>query len=564
VCTARIDSSTGYQPYDFDSAKEQPEVLEVVVDEDYPSAETAHAVTAAVLASIQNWMAVPQVEQNRLTVVTRRAVLIAGDDRVDPVSAAVWGLVRSAQNENPGRLALVDTDGSTIFVHGAADAEPVVAIRRGQLQVPRIQRADPTHTPASQIDSESTVLIVGGTGALGAHVARHMAATGLTRNMVLASRTGQSAPGAQQLLEELRQMNVNATIAQCDPSKRDELKELIDSIPPEAALTMVLNAAGHVADAPADTLTKEQLETVLRSKVDITCNLDALTTHLDLKAFVMFSSAAAVLGSPGQANYAAANAFLDAFAQHRQSRGLPGLSVAWGIWDQTTGGMSGRLPQADALRIQRNGLLQLPRETALALFDSALASKEPVVIAAAFNAASIVRWSDTPSLFARFVRHEYFRRPSTDASKLLEKLSRLDHRRRRDLVLTEVQSIAADILGHADRFAIGPDTPFKDLGFDSLTTVEFRNRLQTSLGQRLPVSTVFDYPTPLRVAEHIIAVLTDRHPDKFARPAHHAPQKDPTTAERGHNRQAATGEDIPIEMIENMDVESLVELARRG
>ncbi|WP_309231671.1 beta-ketoacyl reductase [Nocardia sp. SYP-A9097] len=387
-----------------------------------------------------------------------------------------------------------------------------------------------------------------------------VASHGVT-DLMLMSRSGMNAAGAEQLQAELQTQGANVRIVACDASKIDDLARVIDTIPTDAPLRVVISAAGHVSDGTVDTLGREQLHAVLRSKVDVAWNLHELTRHLNLEAFILFSSAAGSLGSPGQANYAAANAFLDAFAQYRQTLGLPGQSVAWGIWAQETGGMSGRLSGNDVSRIRRTGLSQMPQEVGLDMFDKVAGSAHPYLIAAAFDADRIARSSDTPGLFHRLVRKDRRATASERAtrSNLLERLKELDLEGQREAVLAEIQTQAADILGYEDRLAIVGEMAFKDIGFDSLTAVEFRNRLQGIVELRLPVSTVFDHPSPARLARHLVNVLRERFPDKYGQ----SEDLEPAVSDSGGD-PVMPATTTPLDEIEAMDVDALIDLAKPG
>ncbi|MFE3317495.1 SDR family NAD(P)-dependent oxidoreductase [Nocardia sp. NPDC059195] len=552
----RIDHKAGYAPPVFDGRTTRAAIVDIALEAN-PSVDLVHTLAESVLTTIRTC----PVEQSRLTILTHGAVLVPGDDTIEPVAAALWGLVRAAQNESPGRFALLDTDGSLDPAEVARYAEPLIAVRRGRIHVPRIQRVDVPRSLPPWGDDHGTVLIVGGTGGLGEMVARHIVAEHGVRQLILASRSGPSASGADRLEAELRESGAEVRIVACDAADRDQLARLIDSIPAETPLTAVVSAAGQVSDGTVDTLSPEQLNTVLRAKVDVAWNLHTLTENLELKAFILFSSAAGTFGSPGQANYAAANAYLDAFAQYRRLCGLPGLSVAWGIWAQETGGMSGRLSGANISRIGRSGLSQLPREVGLDIFDRVAGSDLPFLLAASFDADYIVRVTDTPGLFDQLVRRDR-RAAATSAapgSDLLDRLATMDLQHQQDALLVEIQTHAAEILGYESRLAVVPDTAFKDIGFDSLTAVEFRNRLQSIVDLRLPVSTIFDHPSPLRLARHVVSVLRDRHPEKYGRNEETPRAPDESGAAAADGSPAVTAEEIA-----EMELDALINLAERG
>ncbi|WP_455713377.1 type I polyketide synthase, partial [Streptomyces zhihengii] len=327
-------------------------------------------VLGAVLHRVQEWLGEDGPDHTRLAVVTRGAMLAGGPGAVNAVGAAVWGLVRSAQSEHPDRIVLVDTDPAwdkepdLSLVAGVG--EPQVAIRDGALFAPRLVRATGAEREVSLV-GDGTVLITGGTGTLGGLLARHLVTEHGVRNLLLLSRKGQEAPGALDLVTELAELGATARVVACDAADRDALAAVLAAIPAEAPLTGVVHAAGVLDDGIFTALTPERLETVLRAKATAAANLDELTRDADLALFVLYSSVSATFGTAGQANYSAANAFLDALAVRRRAQGLPGLSIAWGLWEQASA-MTGHLQD----RAGRGLGPGLSSEQGLALFDTAL------------------------------------------------------------------------------------------------------------------------------------------------------------------------------------------------
>ena len=348
------------------------EVLRVVSD---PAADVADAVrttTADVLRRIQNRLADGSDSAARLAVVTCGAVAVRQGEAPDLAQAAVWGLVRSAQAEHPDRIVLIDVDDQAADIARAAvvGGEPQVAVRAGRLFAPRLSRADAADgrfaLDPDGLDPDGTVLITGGVGGLGGLIARHLATEHGVRHLVLIGRRGGDSPGAAGLAAELEACGAHVTIAACDVADREQLRAVLTVIPARHPLTSVIHAAGVLDDCTVEQLTARQLETVLRPKVDGAWNLHLLTQDTDapLPSFVLFSSVAGVIGTAGQANYAAANAFLDALAQRRRAEGLAGISLAWGLWEQDTGLTRG-LDRTDRARLARQGLAPLPRERGL-------------------------------------------------------------------------------------------------------------------------------------------------------------------------------------------------------
>ncbi|MGA4838254.1 SDR family NAD(P)-dependent oxidoreductase [Streptomyces sp. G45] len=484
-----------------DTAPEVPTDVEVLrVD-----AADARAAVHQVLAALQSTAA-------RLAVVTRGAVSVAGEDVTDLAGAAVWGLVRSAQSEDPGRVVLVDlpdadADGAEGVARALATGEPQVALRDGTAHVPRLARFTVTGTDTDAESEPSTVfgdsvLVTGASGALGGLVARHLVTAHGVRELLLVSRRGADAPGAADLVGELTALGARVELAACDVADRDALAALLAG----RRLTGVVHAAGVLDDGVIGSLTPERVDRVLRPKADAALHLHELTRAMDLTAFVLFSSAAGVLGVGGQGNYAAANAFLDGLAAHRRAHGLAAQSLAWGPWSQAAG-MAGALDEADRTRMERSGILPLTNRDGLALLDAAARSAEPAPIPLKLNLAAVRASGSVPDVLRGLVPvvTRGTARTRTDADGIRRRLAGLAADQRLDLLLTLVRAQTAAALGHSGPEAIGPDKAFRDLGVDSLGAMELRNGLGRATGLALPATLVFDYPTPADLARHLLA-----------------------------------------------------------
>ncbi|UKD51442.1 type I polyketide synthase [Amycolatopsis sp. FU40] len=471
-----------------------------------PSAgNDVHAELHRVLGELQTFLSRPE---GSLLVVTRGAVAADAEESPDPVGAAVAGLVRSAQAEHPDRITLVDLgtgtpSGRTLAAVSASD-EPQVALRAGAVLVPRLQRAvDAAAAPVW--DPNGTMLITGATGALGGAVAKHLVTEHGVRNLLLVSRRGAEAPGATDLRDELAGLGAEVTLAACDVADRAAVSALLDGID----LRGVVHAAGVLDDGVLTSLTPERLDNVLRPKADAAATLDELTRDRNLTAFVLFSSAAGVLGAPGQGSYAAANAYLDALAVRRRREGLAGSSLAWGLWG---GGMGAALEDADAHRIGETGITALSTEDGLRLLDAAAGSPEPLLVPIALDTRVLASSGDDdlPAVL-RELAGSRGRRAAQDAvedtESLAQKLGALPPGKRVPTVLTLVRTHAATLLGHAGPEAVEADRSFNEVGFDSLSATGFRNKLSLVTGLKLPVSLIFDYPTPRILAEHLVAEL---------------------------------------------------------
>ncbi|WP_433335343.1 type I polyketide synthase [Spirillospora sp. CA-294931] len=444
-----------------------------------------------VLTFVQDWLADDRYADATLVVVTRGAV---ATDTPDLVTAPVWGLVRSAQSENPGRFVLVDLDddeASLRALPSVVGTEPRLAVRKGTILGQRLTRARPA--PDAHVwDPDGTVLITGASGTLGGLVARHLVAEHGVRNLLLVSRSG-DAPA----------LDANVTVAACDVADEDALASVLEG----HRVTTVVHAAGVLDDGVIGSLTPERLDRVLRAKVDAALNLHRLLPDARL---ILFSSSAALFGGPGQGNYAAANTFLNALARHRRARGLPAVALGWGYWAQTSG-LVEHLDQAELeQRLARDGIKPLSSEEGLALFDAALAAPDPVLLPMRLDLATLRGKAASGALIPLLrglvrtpVRRVVDETAPTGGPTLKERLAALPEDERDQALLDTVCGIAAAALGHGSASDIPPGRPFKELGVDSLASVQLRNRLADATGVRLRATLVFDFPTPEAIAGHV-------------------------------------------------------------
>jgi polyketide synthase 12 len=494
------------------------------------TAGSVHAAVHEMLDKVRGWLADDRfaelaertsgtVAACHLVVLTHGAVSVrVREDVPNLVEAPLWGLLRTAQTEYPGRLVLVDIDDEESSQRALPTAllsrEPQLALRAGTVHAPRITRVTGVGAGRLHIDGmvDGTILITGGTGGLGRLIARHLVTVHGARHLLLTSRRGADAPHAAELEAELTALGATVTLAATDVSDRDALADLLASVPADRPLRAVIHTAGVTADGVLGSLTRQQVDDVLRPKVDAAWYLHELTSATDLSAFVLFSSVAATMGNAGQANYAAANSFLDALAQHRHAQGLPATSLAWGLWADDVG-MAGDLTQSGRARIARAGVAALPVERGLALFDLALGAVRPVVIPANLDAASLRVRAESgalPPMLRGLVRiPERGAVPATAnaPTSWVRRLAERSEAEQRHVVLDLVRTSIAELLGHPTPTAVDADSGLFDLGLESLTAMELRDRLAVVTGLRLPATVAFDHPTPRALAEHLRAQI---------------------------------------------------------
>ncbi len=471
--------------------------------------QSVHELTTQALLLIQEWLADARFTASQLVFLTKGAV-----EGGDLTGSALWGLVRSTMAEHPGRFVLADVEDAdehgnggdvdlllATLPHLLPTGEAQFVVRDKTVRMGRLAwlPAD-SESRSPDWDPEGTVLITGGTGGLGVELARHLATTG-TRHLLLVSRSGPAAHGADELADELRSLGAEPTIAACDTADPDALAELLAGIPAEHPLTAVVHLAGILDDGVVTTLTPERLTPVLRPKVDAAWYLHEATKDSGLAAFIMFSSVSGTLGAAGTANYAAANAFLDGLVQHRAALGLPGQSLQWGHWDVHSSSMIGNLNPALVQRMRVNGMAPVTVEEGMEFFEAARGCADPVLMAVSLITGPRLPQAEIPPMFRGLVRQS--RRAATNATStsgtpatFAQKLLELPEGERVGHLVDLVRGEAALILGYASALDIEPRRDFYELGLDSLTSIELRNRLTVATGLQLPATVVFDTKTP--------------------------------------------------------------------
>jgi polyketide synthase 12 len=458
----------------------------------------------------------------RLLVEGGRLLEMGKTDIRDPEQVAVgypgvcyeaYDLISDAGPDRIGRM-LAELGG--LFASGAlvAPAVRVWSLWRAREALRYLSQARHTGKLVLDVpvpvDPGGTVLITGGTGTLGGQVAEHLVRIWGVRHLLLVSRSGSDAPGAMELADRLGELGAGVRIVAADVADPTAVTSLVTGIDAAHPLTGVIHAAGVLDDAVVTSQSPERLARVWGAKAVAAANLHTATAHLPLAMFVMFSSAAGVMGSPGQANYAAANAFCDALASHRQDLGLPGVSVAWGLWAEASG-MTGHLAEADLARMSRSGIAAMSSEQALRLLDAACwhGDPQPTAVDLDVRALSAQPAEALPALLralttdARGTTARRTAATGVPAAGLVGRLAVLPPDEQQRVLLDLVRAQAAAVLGHTDAGAVPSETSFKDVGFDSLTAVELRNRLAAATGLRLPATFIFRHPTPSAIADDL-------------------------------------------------------------
>ena len=484
----------------------------------------AHDHALHLLHSLQEWLADDRLAGCPLVVATRGAIASQPGTAVHDLAASVaWGLVRTAQTEHPDRFLLLDADPepadsapfpyADLLAWAVGGAEPQLAVRDGALLTPRLTAVDSRpEAVGTALDPSGTVLITGGTGTLGRAFARHLVEAHGVQHLLLAGRRGPDAPGAAELRSELAVLGAEVTVAACDVTDAAALADLLASVPAEHPLTAVVHAAGVSDSGMLSSLTGDRLAEVLRARIAGAVRLHELTRDTPLAAFVLFSSAAGVIGGAGYADLAAAGSFLDAFAQDRAAHGLPALSVAWGAWE-AQGGAAESLDDGDRVRLSREGAVPLPVAEGLALFDAARALGDPTALATRVDAVTLRERAMAGLLspvWRGLVRTSAKRAAAAGGDvgrALARRLLGLSTAERSRVVTELVRGHVAAVLGHETSARVDEHLGFVNAGIDSLGAVELRNRLGAATGLQLPATMVYDHPTPAVLARFVAAEL---------------------------------------------------------
>jgi len=496
-------------------------VPDVVLVEPLPGAGEGEQLAAATRAGAragldlaQAWLATEGLEGARLTVLTERAVATAEGEIPDLLAAPLWGLFHSAASEHRGRFAVLDRDGDELSPSVLAKAlaagadEPQLAIRAGRVMAPRLARpaAEQLDVAPPALDPAATVLITGGLTGVGAAVARHLASAHGARHLLLVSRRGAETEGAAELAAELAELGAEATVAACDVAEREQLRALIEAIPAERPLRMVVHSAAVLDNGVIESLDAERLDRVLRPKVDAAWSLHELTREMEIPQFLLFSSVAGLLGGPAQANYAAANAFLDALAAHRLAAGLPATSIAWGGWLQETSLLEA-LADVDRKRLERSGFVPFSAEEGVEMFDAARAGEGSLLAPVGLDLAALREQAAIGVLPAPLRDLVGSPGGAADERDLRERLRAMSQSERQTAVLDLVLAEAATVLGYGSGAEVDAEMLLPELGLDSLGTVELRNRVAAATGVRVTMLALSDNPTLAAVASYIAEQL---------------------------------------------------------
>ena len=445
--------------------------------------------------------------RRRLWWVTDGAQPVTGGGDLALDAAPLWGLGRVWQQEHPEWASTLvdlepgadpDSNASAIVGLLDADADSQLALRDGKLLGPRLVRATPSPTPViGALRQQSTVVITGGLGNLGLLVAKHLVSAHGFRHLLLLGRRPPSE-GASEVIEALRSEGATVTVAQVDITDRSALQAVLTDVPESHPLGGVVHAAGVLDDGVVDNQTAPRFSSVLAPKVRGAWNLHELTLGADLGFFVLFSSSASLIGPPGQSNYAAANAFLDALAHQRRASSLPAQSLNWGPWSGA--GMAARLADADQARFARFGFDMIDQAPGLQMFDAALGRPEAQLAVLPIDAERLKKAASVgqvPSILAAIVETKggASRRAAVPKSALFEQLAQMPEERRQTALMDALRERVASVLELSSPLDVPVDKPLQDLGLDSIMAVELRNEVSALAGKSLRATLLFDYPT---------------------------------------------------------------------
>ncbi|WP_315833556.1 non-ribosomal peptide synthetase/type I polyketide synthase [Bradyrhizobium prioriisuperbiae] len=478
-------------------------------------AEAAQRVASAGLSMVQ--LLAQQERAPRLWWVTRGAVSVTAAEASEVAQASLWGLGRTVMQEHPELgCTLVDVEATADMAEeivrelSSADDEQEIAWRAGERHVARLRRALESAV-LREVRTDGTVVITGGLGTLGLHVARWLAQRG-TKHIVLTGRRGLATPGAAEAVEELEALGARVTVSSADVSERSAVHGLLAAIPSELPLRGVVHAAGVLDDGVLSEQSAERFAQVMAAKVGGACHLDAETRGLDLDVFVLFSSAAGTLGSAGQGGYAAANACLDALAARRRAAGLPGQSLAWGLWvddSSQAAGLASGLDQVQQARLKKSGIGALDPVQGTALLAAALARSETQLMLTPLELGALRRrFNETvPPLWRELVRLPRRAAAAVRRGGWASELASLSAEHRLAAAVETVRAEVARVLSLGRADAVGSERPLKELGLDSLMAVELRNALGRRAGTSLPATLAFDYPTPTAIAKYLLETM---------------------------------------------------------
>lgn len=472
------------------------------------NAHDALEVTLSVVAAVQAWLADPVTQKLPLIVVTQNAIdANKTGASINLAQSPLWGLLRCVQWEHPNRIVLLDVDthenlnSALPFAWAAVqEGEVQLAIRKGHLLAARLGKhsllphISSTDGPEPAVSGIGTALITGA-GSLGALVARHLVQTRQYERIVLASRRGPDAPGLTQMMRTLPISDIEVRIEKCDVSDRAELERLIDGISGDKPLKAILHTAGISDPLPIEELTPDAISHIMRPKVDAAWALHELTKNRQLDSFILFSSAVGAIGLKDQSHYGAANSFLDALATYRHSLGLPATSLSWGMWDYNTE-MGDQLGAERLATVIAAGYRMISPDYGLAVIDAALKPQDEVCQSQLIPARFDLRRLEARSPSALLAKLSEGSSPRRSGHDFMAHYRSADESSRPAVLMKTVTELACKVLRNPDPSSITENTEFRSLGFDSLTSIEIVAELSTAMGLSLPVTAVFDHPTP--------------------------------------------------------------------